>query len=81
MDNNDFQTTYLTRLTKFEIVRIIGTRATELDRGAESLIDVTGMHDALEIAEKEFKAGVIPLNIIRKLPNGKKIRLKIKKRE
>ena len=40
-------------LTKFERVRVIGARATQLSLGAPSTIDIKNMTDALEIAEEE----------------------------
>ena len=41
-------------LTKFEKVRILGQRANQLSLGATPLVDITGITDALSIAEKEF---------------------------
>ena len=67
----------LTRLTKFEKSRIIGVRATQLESGAPPTIDITGMHDSIEIAEKEFIAGTIPLIIVRKFPNGNAQEIKL----
>ena len=58
------------KLTKYEQVRIIGTRATQISMGAPSTIDITGMTDAIVIAEAELKAKKIPLIIKRKYPNG-----------
>lgn len=68
------------RITKYEKVRIIGVRATQLSMGAKPLIDVSNMTDILKIAEKEFEMGVIPISIIRTYPNGKKVRVDILKK-
>jgi len=68
------------RITKYEKVRIIGVRATQLSMGAKPLIDVSNMTDILKIAEKEFEIGVIPISIIRTYPNGKKVRVDILKK-
>ena len=42
------------RLSKFEKVRILGQRAEQISMGAPPLVDITGLTDALSIAEKEF---------------------------
>lgn len=68
------------RITKYEKVRIIGVRATQLSLGAKPLIDVSNMTDILKIAQKEFEMGVIPISIIRTYPNGKKVRVDILKK-
>ena len=53
------------RLTKFERVRVIGARATQLSLGAPSTIDIKNMTDALEIAEEELRQKNIPIKIRR----------------
>ena len=58
-------------LSKFEKVRILGERATQLSLGAPSTVDITGLTDALSIAEKEFKERKIPILIVRTFPDGK----------
>lgn len=62
-------------ITKYEKVRIIGLRATQLANGSKPKTDIGDLIDPLKIAEKEFKEGVIPLNIIRTLPNGEKLQI------
>ena len=57
-------------LTKYEKVRILGTRATQIAFGAPPVIDITGLTDALVIAEKELEARKIPIVVIRHMPNG-----------
>jgi DNA-directed RNA polymerase subunit K/omega len=57
-------------LNKFEKVRILGQRATQISMGAPPLVDITGLTDALSIAEKEFKEHVIPIKIKRMMPTG-----------
>ena len=59
------------RITKFERVRVIGARATQISRGAPSTVNIDGMEDPLEIAEKEFRERKCPLMVVRKYPNGK----------
>lgn len=65
-------------ITKYEKVRVIGLRATQIANGSTPLVDVENMTDPLKMAEKEFNCGKIPINIIRTLPNGRKISVNIK---
>ncbi len=64
----------LDRLTKYEVARIIGARALQISLGAPVLIkppkEVT---DPIDLAILEFKKGVVPLVVVRKLPNNKKV--------
>jgi DNA-directed RNA polymerase subunit K/omega len=58
------------RLTKYEMVRILGERTKQLTMGAKPLVK---NHNGLlyeNIAEEEFKLNMIPFKIVRKLPNG-----------
>ena len=57
-------------VTRFEKVRILGQRAHQLSLGAQPLVDINGITDALEIAEKEWLERKIPIIIKRTLPNG-----------
>lgn len=57
-------------LTKFEIARVIGMRATDISNGAPPTIDTTGMTDAIRIARAELINRTIPMTIERKYPNG-----------
>ena len=59
------------RLTKYEMVRILGERTKQLTMGAKPLIK---NHEGLpynKIAEEELKHNMIPFKIKRSLPNGK----------
>jgi DNA-directed RNA polymerase subunit K/omega len=59
-----------TRLTMYEMVRILGERTRQLTTGSKPLIK----HDGLsydKIAEKELILNMIPYKIRRPLPNGK----------
>ena len=64
--------TYVDGITKFEKVRIIGVRATQIANGALSTIEIGDMTDALEIATAEFYQGKIPIIITRLFPNNRK---------
>lgn len=69
------------KVNKFEKVRILGQRATQLSLGAPPMVDITGLTDALSIAEKEFEERKIPLTIKRTFPNGKTIEYSLKDME
>ena len=52
--------------TRFERARIIGARALQISMGAPILIEVpAGIVDPIEIAEVEFRKGVIPITVKR----------------
>jgi DNA-directed RNA polymerase subunit K len=52
--------------TRFERARILGARALQVSLGAPILIDVPGsLVDPVEIAEREFAAGRIPITVRR----------------
>lgn len=60
-------------LTKYERVRILGTRAKQISLGAKILVknvDLT-TKTPIEIAKIELNYGIIPFKIRRALPNGK----------
>uniref|UniRef100_A0A6C0E8T3 RNA polymerase Rpb6 n=1 Tax=viral metagenome TaxID=1070528 RepID=A0A6C0E8T3_9ZZZZ len=53
-------------LTLFERTLILGVRATQLENGAQALVNVPeGIENVLEIAELELAAGKLPLIICR----------------
>lgn len=58
------------RLTKYERARIIGGRALQLALGAFPLVDVKPNDTVIDIAKRELEAGVLPIVIRRKLPDG-----------
>lgn len=57
-------------VTRFEKVRILGQRAQQLSLGAQPLVDISGLTEALEIAEKEWVERKLPIIIKRTMPNG-----------
>ena len=59
------------RLTKYEMVRILGERSKQLTMGAKPLVKNYNKLSYEQIAEEELKLNMIPLKIIRPLPNGK----------
>jgi DNA-directed RNA polymerase subunit K/omega len=59
------------RLTKYEMVRILGERTKQLTMGAKPLIKNYESLGYDKIAEEEFKLNMIPYKIKRPLPNGR----------
>ena len=60
-------------LTKYERVRVLGTRAKQISLGAKILVknvDLT-TKSPIEIAKIELELGIVPFKIRRPLPNGK----------
>lgn len=60
-------------LTKYEKVRIIGTRRKQLYLGAKPMIKIDGDISIEDIVDFELKEKVIPFKIKRPLPNSKKV--------
>jgi DNA-directed RNA polymerase I, II, and III subunit RPABC2 len=59
------------KLTRFERARIAGARALQISMGAPLLIEVPeGSRTAVDLAIKELEAGVLPITIRRRLPDG-----------
>lgn len=58
-------------MTKYERVRLLSDRTTQLTRGAKPLVKNTTGLMAKQIAELELENNTIPLKIRRPLPNGK----------
>ena len=62
--------------TKYEKARIIGARALQLSMGAPFMIklspkDIEDLHyNPIEIAKREFDAGVIPIGVRRIVTRG-----------
>lgn len=58
-------------LTRFEQARIKSARALQISMGAPNLLKDDGETDSIQIAEKEFNEGVLPIVVVRRYPNGK----------
>jgi DNA-directed RNA polymerase II subunit RPB1 len=69
-EEEDFDAEQPLKITKFEKARIIGSRAQQLANNSPPLIDIAGEVDAVKIAKKEYKLGLIPIYIIRSMPDG-----------
>jgi DNA-directed RNA polymerase subunit K/omega len=59
------------RLTKYEMVRILGERTKQLTMGAKPLVKNFKDLSYDKLAEEEFKLNMIPFKLKRLLPNGK----------
>lgn len=63
--------------TKYEVARMIGSRALQIAMGAPFLIKLTEEqlekigYNPIRIAQKELEAGVLPITIKRPLPKAK----------
>ncbi|RLE38865.1 DNA-directed RNA polymerase subunit K [Candidatus Woesearchaeota archaeon] len=61
--------------TKYEKARLLGSRALQLAMGAPFLLKISKeeleriRYNPMEIAKKEFEAGVIPITVKRLLPH------------
>jgi DNA-directed RNA polymerase subunit K/omega len=64
-------------ITKYEKVRVLGQRASQLAGGAPPTVNIKGMTDFLKIAQKEYDEGTIPICILRTMPGGEVIRISI----
>lgn len=62
-------------LTKYELVRIIGTRRKQLSLGAKPMIKLEGKLSINEIVDEEIKQNMVPLKIKRPLPDSNKIEI------
>ena len=59
------------RLTKYEKVRILGTRIKQISDGSKIFIKSKDIKNATDIAALELQHKVIPLKIKRPLPDGR----------
>ncbi len=75
------------QFTQYEVARIIGARALQIAMDAPLLMDIpkdeleTMHYDAIRIAEKEFKSGVLPISVNRPLPGKKHDKLEAVKED
>lgn len=58
------------KLTKYEKARIVGTRARQIDNNAPPLVEYDTNMDPVDIAMKEYEAGVLRIYVVRKYPDG-----------
>jgi DNA-directed RNA polymerase subunit K/omega len=64
---------YLMPLTKYERVRLIGSRANRLASGAaRPLVQLPGNLDPLVLAQEEFRLGLLRSVVVRTAPDGER---------
>ena len=51
-------------LTRFEKARLLGARAIQISMGAKPKVEIGESLDPIDIAYKELKEGVLPLDVI-----------------
>jgi DNA-directed RNA polymerase subunit K/omega len=61
----------VSKLTKYEITRLISARAQQLSCGAPALVKVHKDSTAYTIAKDEFDTKTMPLAVIRNINNSK----------
>lgn len=66
------------RLTRFEVARLVGARALQISLGAPILVKEEKEINPIELAKLEFKAGMIPITIKRKMPSGEEVVIDVK---
>ncbi len=65
------------KFTKYEMARMIGSRALQISMGAPFLVKLGDKklaelnYNPVEIAKLEFKEGVLPITVKRNLPHEK----------
>ncbi|PIN85703.1 MAG: DNA-directed RNA polymerase subunit K [Candidatus Diapherotrites archaeon CG11_big_fil_rev_8_21_14_0_20_37_9] len=60
----------MSKLTRFEITRIISARALQLSLGAPAFVKVGKDVTMLNLARLEFDKKVIPIAVVREFPDG-----------
>ncbi len=69
---------YKQPLTRYEKARIIAGRALQISLGAFPLIPVKPDDSPIDIAKREFEAGVLPIIIRRRRPDGSYVDIPLK---
>ncbi len=78
MRKNEFTDPYRQPLTRYEKARIIAGRALQLSLGAFPLVEVRPNDTPIDIARREFEAGVLPIIIRRRRPDGTYVDIPLK---
>lgn len=79
------------KITKFELSRLIGARARQLANNSKPLVpviypkskdgkflinEISAVIDPINIAIREYNEGILPLYVIRRLPNGEILKVR-----
>ena len=62
-------------MTRFENTRLISARALQISYGAPPLVKPKKEMTPIDIAKEELEKNVLPLVVLRSLPNGETIRI------
>lgn len=68
-------------LTRFEKARIIGARSLQIAMGAPILVKTAKVDSIKTIVLEELETGVLPLTVIRPMPDGSQLFLNVKGEE
>ncbi len=60
----------MTKLSRFEVTRIISARALQLSLGAPAMVKQAKGTTMLDLARIEFDKKVIPISVMREFPDG-----------
>ncbi len=69
------------KFTKYEIARMIGSRALQISMGAPFLVKLAEKdleaigYNPIEIAKKEFEEGVLPITVRRPMPKRAEVKV------
>ena len=72
-----FRFFWMSKLTRFEVTRLISARALQLSLGAPVLAKMPKTASFIEMARLEFEKKVIPLAVLREFPDGKIERIEV----
>ncbi len=65
-------------MTRFEKCRILGARALQISLGAPVLVDdLLSETDPINLAGIEFERSLVPINVMRTLPDGGQERVEV----
>jgi DNA-directed RNA polymerase subunit K/omega len=65
------------KLTRFESTRLISARALQLSLGAPALVKTKEAETSYDTAKFELAEKVLPLSVIRTMPDGLRVRIEI----
>ena len=68
----------MVKLTRFEITRLISARSLQISLGAPALVKIDKpIYSPMDISKKEFDEKLIPLAVVRQMPNGEIQRVEV----
>lgn len=67
----------MTRLTRFEVARLISARSLQLSLGAPPLVKVEDARSMQDLAKKEFDEKEIPITVFREYPDGRSEKIEV----